>query len=101
MPGIIVSSSTPFGAMANTAVDNLIAAINDIHRVNLAQGAAQSGAATPTAAALETGSNFGIVPSTTPGAQGAAWAYALENLDTALQTFLAANVASITALDNG
>lgn len=102
MTAIIVNGSTPFGGMANAAIANLQSAIKDIHRVRLAETAAQSGATTPTAAALEAGSNFGVTPlSGSPGTQGAAWAFALENLDNALQTFLTANQASVTALDNG
>lgn len=100
MTAIIVNGSTPFGGMANAAVNNLIHAINDIHRVRQAEAAAQSGAGSPTGQALE-GGNFGVTASVTPGDQGAAWAFALENLDNALQAFLTANQASITALDNG
>jgi len=102
MTAIVVDGSTPFGGMVNTAVDQLLTVIDDIHRANQAQAQAQSGATTPTAAALEgRGNNFGVVASATPGEQGAAWAYALGNLDTALQSFLSANQGSITALDNG
>jgi len=101
MSAIIVNGSTPFGSITNAAIANLISAIRDIHRVRLAEAAAQNGATAPVAAALETGSNFGVIPGATAGAQGAAWAFALENLDNALQTFLTANQASITALDNG
>lgn len=101
MSAIIVNGSTPFGALSNTAIDNLLNAAAAIHRVNLAAGAAQSGAPAPTGAALETGSNFGVVPSSTPGDRGAAYAFALGNLDTALQQFITSNSASITALDNG
>jgi len=101
MPGIVVNGSTPFGEKINAAIDNLVSAVNDIHRVQQAAAAAQSGAPAPVAAALETGSNFGVVPSSTLGAQGAAFAFALNNLDAALQAFYTANIASITALDNG
>jgi hypothetical protein len=100
MTAIVVNGSTPFGGMVNGAVGDLVAAGAAIHRANLAQAAAQSGAAEPTAAVLE-GGNFGVVPDATPGQQGAAWAYALGVLDDALQTFLTAHQAQITALDNG
>jgi hypothetical protein len=101
MTAIIVNGSTPFGGLANAAISDLITAIRDIHRVNLAQAAAQNGAPSPLGAALEAGTNFGVVPSSTAGAQGAAWSFALATLDNALQTFATANQASITALDNG
>lgn len=80
-------------------VNNIKHAIADIHRVRLAE-AAQSGAVPPTGAALE-GGNFGVTPGAQPGDQGAAWAYALENLDDALQALQTANSAFLTALDNG
>src|SRR5512139_2241271 len=101
MPAIIVSGATPFGALSNAAVGKLVDAITSIHRVRQAAAAAQSGAPAPIGAALETGSNFGVVPSSTAGAQGAAYAYALNVLDDALQAFLTANQGQITALDNG
>ena len=62
---------------------------------------AQSGAPAPIGAALETGSNFGVVPDGTPGEKGADYAYALNVLDDALQAFLTANSGAITTLDNG
>ena len=101
MAAIIVNGATPFGSLSNAAIADLISAVEDLHRVNLAAAAAQSGAPDPVGAALETGSNFGVLPSETPGEQGAAYAYALDALDQALQAFLAANKAQITALDNG
>jgi hypothetical protein len=100
MTAIVVNGSTPFGGLVNEAINNFISASAAIHRANLAQAAAQNGAAEPTAAALE-GGNFGVVPDDTPGQQGAAWAYALDVLDTALQGFLTTHQGQITALDNG
>jgi hypothetical protein len=101
MPAIIVNGATPFGSLSNGAIADLISAIEQLHRVNLAAAAAQSGAPEPHGAALETGSNFGVLPGETPGEQGAAYAYALDVLDQSLQAFLADNKAQITALDNG
>jgi hypothetical protein len=102
MSAIIVNGSTPFGGMSNAGIANLISAIADLHRVNLAAAAAQSGAPDPTGAALETGSNFGVMPDPVEaGKQGTAYSYALDVLDQALQAFLAANKDQITALDNG
>lgn len=100
MTAIVVSGATPFGSLSNEAVNQLIDCIATIHRVRLAAAQAQSGAS-PAGVALETGSNFGVVPSGTPGEQGDAYVYALNVLDDAAQAFLAANQASITALDNG
>ena len=80
MSAIIVNGSTPFGALSNAAIAKLIEAAAELHRCKLASAAAQSGAPDPIGAALETNSNFGVVPSTTPGEQGAAYAYALDVL---------------------
>ena len=101
MSAIIVNGATPFGGMSNAAINKLVSAIDDIHRVRQAAAAAQSGAPDPAGAALETGSNFGVVPSATPGAKGADYAYALNVLDDALQALLTNNGGQITALDNG
>ena len=101
MSAIIVNGSTPFGALSNAAIAKLIEAAAELHRCKLASAAAQNGAPDPIGAALETNSNFGVVPSTTPGEQGAAYAYALDVLDQALQAFVVANQGQITALDNG
>jgi hypothetical protein len=101
MAAIIVNGATPFGSLSNAAIADLLSAIDDLHRVNLAAAAAQSGVPEPTGTALETGSNFGVMPSATPGEQGAAYSYALDVLDGALQAFLEANKDQITALDNG
>jgi hypothetical protein len=101
MTAIIVNGSTPFGSLSNAAISRLITTIHDIHRVRQAAAAAQTGAANPVGAALETGSNFGVVPSSTAGAKGADFAYALNILDDALQTLLTNYQGQITALDNG
>ncbi len=101
MAAIIVNGDTPFGGMSNAAISKLIEAIGDIHRVRQAATQAQTGAPEPVAAALEAGSNFGVVPSATPGEKGADYAYALGVLDDALQALLTANQGQITALDNG
>jgi len=101
MAAVIVNGATPFGGMSNDAISKLIEAITTIHRVRQAAAAAQSGAPEPVGAALETGSNFGVVPGSTAGQSGADYAYALNVLDDNLQAFLVAHQASITALDNG
>lgn len=101
MSAIIVNGATPFGGMSNAALSKLKAAIVDIHRVRLAAAAAQSGAPEPTGSALETGSNFGVLPGAAAGDQGAAFAYALNTLDDALQSFAVAYEGQLTALDNG
>jgi len=100
MSSIIVNGATPFGAMSNVAIANLIGSIAAIHRIAQAAAIAQIGV-TPAGAAVETGSNFGVIPSAVAGAQGAAFVYAIDTLDNALQAFLVINQGAITALDNG
>lgn len=100
MTATIINGATPFGGITVNAVSNLIDAIKDIHRVRLAMVSAQAGAPDQ-GVALETGSNFGVVPGTTPGTKGADFAFALTVLDDALQSFLTTNQNVITALDNG
>lgn len=99
MSAIIVNGATPFGALSNSAVSKLKQAITDLHRVRLAAAAAISPG--PDNTALETGSNFGVVPSATPGEKGGDYMYALSVLDDALQSFAVAYEGQLTALDNG
>ncbi len=100
MTAIVVNGATPFGALSNAAINQLRGVIDDIHRVRLAAAAAVAGVS-PAGTAVETGSNFGVVPSSTPGEQGDAYVYALNVLDDALQSFGVAYQGQITALDNG
>ena len=87
--------------MSNQMVDDIARVTQAVGRLQGAAAAAASGYGGTAGTEFETGSNFGVVPSATPGAQGAAWQYALGNLYTAWQNFLTAAQASITALDNG
>lgn len=100
MTAIVVNGSTTFGGMSNSMVDNLNAVNAAIVRLQAAVADAQSGAPSPVGAALE-GGNFGVVPSATPGAQGAAYAFALNTLANSWTTFWTNATASISALDNG
>jgi len=102
MTAVVVDGSTSFGGMVNTAIAQLKAVADNLHRANLAQESALSGAPAPAAAVLEgKGNNFGVVASATPGEQGAAWSNAVTALDTALQNFMSTNQSTITVLDNG
>ena len=47
------------------------------------------------------GTNFGVVPGTAPGEKGADYAYAINTLATAWETFWTAAQPSIEQLDNG
>lgn len=101
MSAIIVSNTSPFGAMSNEMVAGLHTANEQILRLQAAVAAAASGFGGTAGTEYETGSNFGVTPSASPGAQGLAYAFAVNTLATAWNTFYAAQIASINALDNG
>lgn len=102
MTATIVSNTPPFGAMSNQMIGNLNTVNQQMTRISAAVAAAASGFGGTAGTEYEgNGTNFGVVASATPGAKGADYAYALNNLATAWATFWAANVASINALDNG
>lgn len=102
MTAIVVSNSTPFGAMSNQMVADIQKVNQEITRLAAAVAAAASGYGGTAGTEYEGNStNFGVAASATPGAQGAAFAYALNSLAANWATFWAANVAYINALDNG
>lgn len=98
---IIVSNAAPFGAMSNEMVAGLHTVNEQMQRLQAAVAAAASGFGGTAGTEYEGGSNFGVTPNATPGAQGLAYAFAVNTLTTAWATFYAAQVASINALDNG
>jgi hypothetical protein len=101
MTSVVVSNATPFGQMSNTMVENFWAIDQAITRLQAAIASASSGFAGTAGTEYETGSPFGVVQSSTPGAQGAAWAYAVNVLAGNWATFRAVAIASIDAIDNG
>lgn len=101
MSAVVVNGATPFGAMSNQMVENFFAVDQAVARLQAAVADAASGYSGTAGTEYETGSNFGVVPSATPGAQGAAWAYAINVFANNWATFRAANIASISQLDNG
>jgi hypothetical protein len=102
MTAIIISNTPPFGALTNETVSNLFAVNEAVTRLQAAVAAASSGYSGTAGTEYEgNGTNFGVVANATPGAQGAAYAYALGNLATAWNTFWTGALASIEALDNG
>lgn len=101
MSSIIVNGATPFGGMSNGMVDSLNGVNEAITRLAAAAADAASGYTGTAGTEYETGTNFGVVPSATPGAQGSAYAFALNNLASNWAAFWSANAAYISALDNG
>jgi hypothetical protein len=101
MTAIQVRNDTTFGAISNKMVDDIMAVDLAIKRLQAASAAAASGYAGTAGTEYETGSNFGVLPSGTPGVKGADYQFALATLATAWATFMTAAQGSITALDNG
>ena len=102
MTSIIVSNTPAFGAMSNQMVADARKVNDEISRLSAAVAAAASGFGGTAGTEYEgNATNFGVVASATPGAQGAAYAFALNSLATNWATFWAANAAYINALDNG
>ena len=101
MSAVIVNGSTPFGSMSNEMIDNINAVNAAILRLQAASAMAASGYGGVAGTEYETNSNFGVTPSATPGAQGAAYAYALGLLAQNWATFWTAAQGAISTLDNG
>lgn len=101
MTAIVVNGSTPFGGMSNSMVDQINQVNESITRLAAAVAAAASGYSGTAGTEYETGTNFGVVPDATPGAQGASFAFALNSLASNWATFWTANAAFVAALDNG
>ena len=101
MSALIVNGVTPFGNVSNKMAADFHVIDDEITRLGVAVAIAASGFTGTAGTEYETGSNFGVVPSNTPGQQGLAFAYALNSLSTNWATFRANNIAFINVLDNG
>jgi hypothetical protein len=102
MTSVIISNTPPFGALTNQAVADLFTVNQAIVRLQAAVASAASGYAGTAGTEYEgNGTNFGVVASSDPGAQGAAYSFALLTLANAWTTFWNAALASIEELDNG
>ena len=101
MTSVVVNGATPFGGMSNQMIENIWAVDQAITRLAAAVAVAASGFSGTAGTEYETGSNFGVVPSSTPGAQGAAFAYAMNTLSGDWATFRTAALGAIEQLDNG
>ncbi len=102
MTSIVVPNTSPFGAMSNQMAADAFKLNQEITRLAAAVAGAASGYGGTAGTEYEGGATqFGVVASATPGAQGAAFAYALNALASNWATFWSANLAYIEALDNG
>lgn len=101
MSAVVVNGATPFGGMSNAMIENIWAVDQAIARLQAAVAVAASGFGGTAGTEYETGSNFGVVPSATPGDQGLAYAFAVNTLAGNWSTFKSAALASINQLDNG
>lgn len=102
MTATIISNTPPFGAMTNQLVGELFDLNQKMVRLQAAVAAAASGYSGMAGTEYEgNGTNFGVLASATPGAKGADYAFAMNTLATAWNTFWTSALASIEALDNG
>ena len=102
MTATIISNTPPFGAMTNKTVAGPHTANEAVTRLKEAVATAASGyEGTPGTEYEGPATNFGVVPSDTPGEQGSAYAYAVGQLATAWATFWTAALPSIEQIDNG
>lgn len=101
MTSVVVNGATPFGSMSNQMIENIWTVDESITRLSAAVAVAASGYLGTAGTEYETGTNFGVVPSSTPGAKGGDFAYAVATLATQWNTFRTAALAAIEQLDNG
>jgi hypothetical protein len=102
MTATIISNTPPFGALTNQIVADLFRVNAAILRLEAAVGSAASGYTGVAGTEYEGSStNFGVAPSSTPGAKGADYAFAVGTLDNAWATFWLQAAGAIEALDNG
>ena len=101
MTSTIISNSAPFGALTNQAVADLHALNDMVTRLAAAVATAASGYSGTAGTEYEGNTNFGVIASATPGANGAAYAYAVAVLAGDWATFWTAALPSIQQLDNG
>jgi len=102
MSALIISNTPPFGAMTNGAVADLHALNDAVARLSAAVATAASGFDGTPGTEYETDSNFGVLPDATePGKSGTDYAYAVNQLQSAWDTFWTAAKPSIEQLDNG
>ena len=102
MASTIISNVPPFGSMTNRAIADLHAVSEMLIRLRSAVATATSAYTGVPGTEFEgEGTNFGVMPSDVPGEQGLAYAYAVNVLGDAWQTFWDAAEASIKQLDNG
>lgn len=112
MPAVIISNnqmSFPFGTQTNQAIGRLIALNSTLMRLQDAISNASSGYEGTAGTQFETppeegqpANLFGVVQDpNNPGAQGAAYRYAMESIQAAWVQFWQAARDNIEALDNG
>jgi len=102
MTATIISNTPPFGLMTNRAVAALHEVNEAVLRLKDAVATAASGYDGVPGTEYEGDStNFGVVPGTEPGTKGSDYAYAVNSLAGAWDTFWASAAPSIEQLDNG
>ncbi len=109
MTQVLVVQSANFGALASEAMAELLDAQAKLTRVVDAitaaggyQAGSPAGSAFEIASTSQVSNNFGVVENTaSPGTNGSAWAYAINNIGTALNTFISTQIGAIQTVDQG
>lgn len=101
MTAIVVSGATPLGGISNQIAADAQKLNNEVVRLEAAIAQASSGYGGTAGTQFETGTNFGVAPTGTPGQAGADWRFAMDSFAANWATFWAANKAYIAALDQG
>lgn len=101
MTTVVINGATPFGGMSNAMIENIWLVDQAMTRLAAAVAIAASGYGGTAGTEYETGTNFGVVPSASPGAKGGDFAFALNTLAGQWTTFKNGALAAIEQLDNG
>lgn len=109
MAAIIIPTGTSFGGMTNQMVSRLASLDSTLKRLSEGIATASAGYEGTPGTQFESANtmppfsqnNFGIVPSETPGEQGEAYRYAMDQLKVEWDKFWTAAQPYVAALDNG
>lgn len=102
MTATVINNATPFGAATNSMIAGMYTVSEAVARLQAAVATAASGYDGVPGTEYEDGSNFGVAADPdTPGAKGSDYAYAVDQLATAWNTFWTSARPYIQQLDNG
>lgn len=99
MAELQISNAVSKGAKLNEAIARYIQVVADIVQLNADMGVTSSGFSGTSGTQFETGSEWGVVPSATPGAQGLVLQSALGNLASNIASQATTNAPYVNQLD--